>query len=137
MSSKNNLLTIPEHLDAAGPEFFETILRGPDAIFGRTENFRPGNFRAENLRPGNFRVERIISHGHTTPAGQWYDQEQDEWVMVLQGEAALAYADGSEIRLVAGEHLFLPRHCKHRVSFTSSPCIWLAVHGDGLRPSDD
>ena len=80
-------------------------------------------------------LERIISHGQTTPEGEWYDQERDEWVVVLEGEARLQYADGQEAVLRRGDHLFLPHHCKHRVSYTSSPCIWLAVHGECLHPA--
>ena len=77
-------------------------------------------------------IERIISTGQTTPLGECYDQDKDEWVILLQGEAALSYADGSQIRLTAGDYLFIPAHQKHRVEYTSStpPCIWLAVHGD-------
>ena len=77
-------------------------------------------------------IERIISNGQVTPSGEWYDQDKDEWVILLQGEACLAYADGSEIKLIAGDYLFIPAHQKHRVEYTSfqPPCIWLAVHGN-------
>jgi cupin 2 domain-containing protein len=77
------------------------------------------------------RIERIISTGQTTPVGQWYDQPQDEWVILLQGEARLSYADGSEQCLGAGDYVLIPAHRQHRVAYTSSdpPCIWLAVHG--------
>ena len=80
----------------------------------------------------NILIERIISTGQTTPIGEWYDQEQDEWVILLQGEATLAYADGKQIKLTAGDYLFIPAHQKHRVEYTSiePPCIWLAVHSD-------
>ncbi len=80
----------------------------------------------------NILIERIISTGQTTPAGEWYDQEKDEWVILLQGFATLSYEDGSQIKLTAGDYLFIPAHQKHRVEYTStSPnCIWLAVHGD-------
>ncbi len=81
------------------------------------------------------RVERIVSNGQTTPPGEWYDQEQDEWVTVLQGEAVLGYDDGTCVRLRAGDHVLLRRHVRHRVLETSSPCLWLAVHGD-LIPED-
>ncbi len=76
-------------------------------------------------------IERIISHGQTTPIGHWYDQQKDEWVILLQGEAQLSYEDGSQIDLKAGDYLLIPAHQKHRVDFTSSspPCIWLAIHG--------
>jgi cupin 2 domain-containing protein len=76
-------------------------------------------------------IERIISKGHTTPAGEWYDQEQDEWVLLLQGEAVLAYADGSLSIVKKGDYVFIPAHKQHRVEFTSTepPCVWLAIHG--------
>jgi cupin 2 domain-containing protein len=76
-------------------------------------------------------IERIISQGHTTPVGEWYDSEQDEWVLLLRGEAIIAYIDGSLTIIKTGDYLLIPAHQKHRVEFTSSepPCIWLAVHG--------
>lgn len=79
----------------------------------------------------NILIERIISTGQTTPPGEWYDQDKDEWVILLQGEAVLSYEDGKQIQLKAGDYLFIPAHQKHRVEYRSSkpPCIWLAVHG--------
>lgn len=89
----------------------------------------------------NLRIERIISTGHTTPAGEWYDQEQDEWVILLQGEAKLVYADGTDCYLKPGDHLLIPAHRRHRVDYTSTqpPCIWLAVHANlqAIEPLDD
>ncbi len=78
----------------------------------------------------NVKIERIISTGQTTPPGQWYDQDQDEWVILLQGKAELSYADGKRIKLRAGDYLFITAHQKHRVEHTSCepPCIWLAIH---------
>ena len=79
----------------------------------------------------NIQIERIISTGQTTTSGQWYDQELDEWVILLQGEAELAYGDNTRIKLKAGDYLLIPAHTKHRVEYTSIEpvCIWLAVHG--------
>ncbi|HEY9881733.1 MAG TPA: cupin domain-containing protein [Leptolyngbyaceae cyanobacterium] len=78
-------------------------------------------------------IERIISTGQVTPANQWYDQDRDEWVILLQGEARLAYEDGTEVNLGLGDYLLIPAHCKHRVTYTSTepPCVWLAVHVQG------
>ena len=83
----------------------------------------------ELIRSKNLRIERIVSSGQTTPAGNWYDQEEDEWVALLQGEAVLEYETGEMLHLSAGDHIFLPAHCRHRVAYTSTqpPCIWLAV----------
>ena len=67
----------------------------------------------------NIQIERIISTGQTTPSGQWYDQTTDEWVILLQGEAELSYADDTRIKLKAGDYLLIPAHTKHRVEYTS------------------
>jgi len=77
-------------------------------------------------------IERIISCGHSSPAGFWYNQERDEWVALLQGEAEIAWKDGQREVLKAGEWLFIPAGEEHRVEKTSEnpPCIWLAVHGN-------
>jgi cupin 2 domain-containing protein len=73
------------------------------------------------------RIERIVSFGHTTG---WYDQDQDEWVAVLTGEAVLEYGDGSRRTMVPGDVEYLPRHFRHRVAATSAhePTVWLAVY---------
>ena len=74
-------------------------------------------------------IERIISTGQVTPPGEWYDQEQNEWLIVLQGEGELSYKDNSRIKLTTGDYLLIPAHQKHRVEYTSTepPCIWLTV----------
>lgn len=87
----------------------------------------------ETLASGDdLQVERIVSRGHATPDGEWYDQEDDEWVILLQGEATLTWGDGTTTDLEAGDALFIEAHCRHRVTHTSEepPCIWLAVHGE-------
>lgn len=76
------------------------------------------------------RIERIISRGHATPDGQWYEQDKDEWVILLKGEARLEFADEKQIELQAGDYILLPAGMKHRVSYTSKDpeCIWIGVH---------
>lgn len=86
----------------------------------------------ETIIPDNgVLIERIISSGQTSPPGFWFDQERDEWVLLLQGEAILQWEDSQEIKLFAGDWAFIPAHKRHRVEYTSiqPPCIWLAVHG--------
>jgi len=92
-------------------------------------------------RPG-LRLERIISWGHATPPGEWYDQEQDEWVMVVRGAARLRVERATDPagddpgttedvhELAEGDMILLPAHCRHRVEWTTSerPTIWLALH---------
>ncbi|MCX5806521.1 MAG: cupin domain-containing protein [Proteobacteria bacterium] len=83
------------------------------------------------LDNGNFKIERIVSMGQTTPAGEWYDQERDEWVIVLTGSTGLSFKGDREIRVMKpGDHLFIPAHTIHRVEWTTSheKTIWLAIH---------
>ncbi|MDP6040936.1 MAG: cupin domain-containing protein [Candidatus Latescibacteria bacterium] len=77
------------------------------------------------------KIERIVSTGQVTPEGEWYDQERDEWVVLIQGKATLEYDNKKSVQLSPGDHILIPAHQKHRVSYTSAdpPCIWLAVHG--------
>ena len=77
-------------------------------------------------------IERIISQGHVTPEGEWYDQERDEWVVLVTGEASILLEGEKEITLIAGDYLFIPKHLRHRVTYTSKEpvCIWLAIHGN-------
>jgi len=77
------------------------------------------------------RIERIVSNGQATPEGEWYDQERDEWVIVLAGSAGLLFDGHQEPqRLAAGDHILIPAGCRHRVAWTDPDVstVWLAVH---------
>ncbi len=76
------------------------------------------------------RVERIVSKGHVSPASGWYDQEQDEWVIVLKGAAILAFENGEDVRLHSGDYLNISAHTRHRVKWTQpdAETVWLAIH---------
>ncbi|ODA66287.1 Cupin domain protein [Methyloligella halotolerans] len=80
---------------------------------------------------GDARIERIVSTGQATPEGDWYDQETDEFVLLVSGAAALQIEGEAEEReLGPGDWVMLPAHCRHRVAWTQSepPTVWLAVH---------
>jgi cupin 2 domain-containing protein len=80
--------------------------------------------------PG-LRVERIVSTGHVTPPGDWYDQDTDEWVVVLRGRARLRIDGEADVRdLRPGDHVLLRAHVRHRVEWTDPAVttVWLAVH---------
>lgn len=88
----------------------------------------------ENLiDSGSVKVERIISRGQASPPAGWYDQEQTEWVMILQGEAINCVEDDMDYHLVVGSYLNIPAHTRHRVKWTSPEVetIWLAIHYQG------
>jgi cupin 2 domain-containing protein len=100
-------------LDFEDKEIFETIVNGK----------------------GDFKVERIVSNGQITPDDQVYDQDKDEIVFLLQGEARLFFLeDNREVTMNKGSYVFIKARCKHRVTYTSSepPCVWIAVHGSML-----
>lgn len=83
------------------------------------------------LRGGRFRLERIVSTGQETPKGQWYDQSEDEWVVLLSGAAQLRFAsDEQHIELKPGDYLNIPAHSRHRVEWTdpTQSTVWLALH---------
>lgn len=82
------------------------------------------------LETRGVRLERIVSTGHVTPAGEWYDQDRDEWVVVLRGRARLRIEGEAEDRsLSVGDHLLLRAHVRHRVEWTdpAESTVWLAL----------
>jgi cupin 2 domain-containing protein len=74
------------------------------------------------------KIERIVSQSYSSPPGFCYDQEEDEWVIVVRGEATLEFEEGELVRMKEGDYLTIPRHVKHRVHQTSPETVWLAVH---------
>jgi cupin 2 domain-containing protein len=80
---------------------------------------------------GAVRIERIVSDGHATPQGEWYDQGWDEWVLLVSGEAILRFDDNAEpLVLKPGDHVMIPAGYRHRVEWTDTAqkTVWLAVH---------
>ncbi|AWI53705.1 cupin [Aquabacterium olei] len=77
------------------------------------------------LAQRNLVIERIVSSDVITPTT--YTQPQDEWVVVLEGEARLSVA-GTPHTLRRGDHLFLPAGVPHTVEHTVNGTVWLAVH---------
>ena len=87
-------------------EFFETLLEG----------------RA-------FQLKRIVSSGQITPVDQWYDQDDDEWVVLLSGSAQILFQENQTVvELAVGDYLHIAAHQKHRVTRTDQNTIWLALH---------
>ncbi len=99
----------------------------PINLFSAPPELSRGEHFEELLRHRNIVIERIVSTD--SPETRRYNQPQDEWVALLQGEAQLEL-DGKEITLHRGESCFIPAHTPHRVVATSAEpcCIWLAIH---------
>ena len=77
------------------------------------------------------RIERIVSRGHRSPEGFWYDQDENEFVLLVSGEAELLFEEDNEsVRLEEGDYLVIPAHRRHRVAWTAPDreTVWLAVH---------
>ncbi len=94
----------------------------------------PGNLSDEVteilLNTDIIRIERIISNGQSSPDNFWYDQKENEWIIVLKGKAELLFETGNEIvNLVEGDYLNIPSHKKHKVQWTipGTETLWLAI----------
>jgi cupin 2 domain-containing protein len=77
------------------------------------------------------KLERIISEGQASPPGQWYDQEWDEWVVLLKGSAGIFFqGEENTCALKPGDYIYIPAHKKHRVEWSDpqQKTIWLAIH---------
>ena len=86
---------------------------------------------SELIKRRGLRIERIVSTGQCSPEGFWYDQPDGEWVLLIQGEARLRFADEAAARhLKAGEFVDIAPHRRHRVEWTATGeiTIWLALH---------
>ena len=84
---------------------------------------------------GPVRILRLVSLGHASADGFWYDQGEHEWVALLSGGAILSFENpvSGEVEILSfrpGDWLEIPPHVRHRVESTSSdePAVWLAVH---------
>jgi cupin 2 domain-containing protein len=102
MTSLTNIYDFPQ---SSQEELFDTLLETPSA-----------------------RIERIVSYGQASSEGFWYDQDEDEWVSVIEGGADIFFeGELAPRRLGKGDILLIPAHTRHRVSRTDNPTVWLAV----------
>ena len=103
----------------------------PDNLYDLPTPLPPDELFIDLIPDRGVKIERIVSCGQATPPGEWLNQELDEWVALLQGEAAIRLDDGDEVALRAGDYLLIPARTRHRVERTSAspPCVWIAVHG--------
>jgi cupin 2 domain-containing protein len=91
------------------------------------------------LQTSNFRIERIVSRGHCSEEGFWYDQSDNELVILLKGNATLRFENQSQpIKMNPGDYLHIEKHVRHRVEWTNpeQETIWLAVHYNETQASE-
>ncbi len=101
----------------------------PQNLFAGVPDDLPDELVETLVASGSVRIERIVSQGHVSPEGFWYDQPQPEWVVVLRGAARLRFED-RVVEMKPGDWIDIPAHQKHRVDWTTpdEPTVWLAVH---------
>ena len=105
--------------------------RNTNELFSNIPAHLPDELVAILLETDNLRIERIVSHGHTSPEGFWYDQREHEWVILLKGSAMLQFeGDLEPTRMKPGDFVNIPAHKRHRVFWTTptEPTVWLAIH---------
>ncbi len=103
----------------------------PTNLFADLPKSLPDELITTLVASENIRIERIVSLGHASPAGFWFDQNQHEWVVLLAGAAKLIFAGQEQpLELQPGDFVNIPAHQRHRVEWTTPerPTIWLAVH---------
>lgn len=98
-------------------------------LFENIPDSLPAELFTELIKAQNIRIERIVSLGHTSPEFGWYNQDEDEWVVVLEGSGTILFENGNECVLNKGDYLNIPAHTKHKVTRTDPKnlTIWLAV----------
>ena len=102
-------------------------------LFADFPDWLPAELITPLLEATHVRVERIISTGHASPDGFWYDQPHHEWVVLLKGAATLRFEGHDRlIEMKPGDVINIPAHEHHRVEWTTpdEPTIWLAIHYD-------
>ncbi|HEA66911.1 MAG TPA: cupin domain-containing protein [Desulfobacterales bacterium] len=100
-------------------------------IFKKIPKEIPDEIFQEILSTDKLKIERILSKGHASPKGNWYDQNTNEWIILLKGKAKLAFKESKNtVELTPGDYINIPSHVKHRVEWTdpSQETIWLAIH---------
>jgi cupin 2 domain-containing protein len=84
----------------------------------------------EIFHQDNIRIERIMSSGQVSPAGFWYDQTENEWLILISGYAELSLQNPDQtVFLKPGDFLYITAHRKHRINITDpdNPTLWITL----------
>jgi cupin 2 domain-containing protein len=106
-------------------------MHSPQNLFADLPDSLPDELFQTLLSTSVLRIERIVSHGHASPEGFWYDQDQNEWVLLVSGAARLRFEGEAEpLEMGPGSFVNIPAHRRHRVEWTDPgrPTVWLAIH---------
>jgi cupin 2 domain-containing protein len=100
-------------------------------IFSGIPHVLPNEITEVLCQAGELRIERIVSQGHSSPPGFWYDQDEHEFVLLIKGRACLTVEGNSgQVVLEEGDWLEIKAHVRHRVEWTApdQDTVWLAVY---------
>ena len=103
----------------------------PRNLFSKVPDLLKDEVFETLLKTDQFKLERIISPGRATQPGEWYDQDTNEWVLLLRGRAGLLFEGKREVRVMhPGDYVHIPAHHRHRVEWTEAgqKTVWLALH---------
>jgi len=102
----------------------------PQNLFADLPASLPEELFQTLLSAAGLRIEHIVSHGHASPEGFWYDQDQHEWVLLVSGAARLRFDGKEPFEMTTGSCVNILAHQRHRVEWTdpTQPTIWLAIH---------
>ena len=115
---------------AADSEPPNNLNANPQNLFADLPTTLPEELIQTLVASDHVRIERIVSHGHASPEGFWYDQDEAEFVVLLKGAARLRFENSKQpLEMRPGDFINIPPHRKHRVDWTTpdEPTIWLAV----------
>ena len=81
------------------------------------------------VNSSGIRIEKIVSSGQKSPDGFWYNQKENEFVLLLQGEAVLEFDNKNIVHLEKGDYIIIEKFRKHRITYTATDVltVWLAV----------
>ncbi len=98
-------------------------------IYNEVPSSIPNEIFNDLITNESVRIERILSQGHSSPEEGWYDQDEHEWVMVIEGKGVIEFEDGRVITLSKGDYINIAAREKHKVVGTAKDVvtIWLAV----------
>jgi cupin 2 domain-containing protein len=98
-------------------------------IFSNIPSELPNEIFEDIIITEKLKIERIVSMGQTSPDTGWYDQSENEWIIVLSGYGVIEYINGVKVTLKQGDYLNIKAHEKHRVIETSPDevTVWLAI----------
>ena len=99
-------------------------------IFSAIPDDIPQELLEDILTAGSFKIERIVSKGHSSPKEFWYDQDKNEWIILLRGRAGLLFEGSDDIvELKSGDYINISSHLRHRVAWTDpdTETVWIAI----------